>query len=77
LWPNGIKVVAERSWLGWLLGIVGLGALYLVAEGVAEWIHARDSVNDRLRKRVFHLALLVGLVLVFWAASASLLWVTD
>ena len=67
----------SKSWAGWLFGILGLGALYLAGEGVAEWIHARDNVKDPLRKRVWHLALLLAVVVVFWVASAALLSVNQ
>ena len=61
------------SWAGWLFGILGLGALYLAGEAVAEWIHSRDSTRNPLWKRVWHLALLLASVVVFWVASAALL----
>jgi hypothetical protein len=74
----GLPLTREsKSWAGWLFGILGLGALYLAGEGVAEWIHARDTVKDPLRKRVWHLALLLAVVVVFWLVSAALLSVNQ
>jgi quinol-cytochrome oxidoreductase complex cytochrome b subunit len=75
---SGFSLTREsRPWLAWLLGIVGLGTLYLLGEGVAEWIHSRDNISDPLVKRIFHLALLLVPVIVFGAASASLFLMTQ
>lgn len=65
--------MGSTSWAAWLLSILGLGALYLAGEGVAEWIHRRDTVGDRLWRRALHLALLLAVVVVFLVASAMLL----
>ena len=62
---------SSRSWSAWLVGVVALGALYLLGEGASDWINARDKVGHPLRKRVWHLALLLGMVaLVAIAAGA-------
>ena len=63
----------STSWVGWLLGILGLGVLYLIGEGAAEWIHGRDAVTDPLWLRALHLGLLLAAVLVLMAASISIL----
>lgn len=52
--------------LGWIIGVVALGALYVLGEWSGEWIHARDSVGHPLWKRLAHLAalLLTGALLL-------------
>jgi hypothetical protein len=60
-----------RSWTTWLVGLVALGVLYLLAEGGGEWIDKRDRVTHPLWKRVWHLALLLGLAVGISAAAAA------
>lgn len=54
----------------WLAGLLGLGALYLLGEGAAEWIGSREKVTDPLWKRVFHLQAMLAL----WAALMLVAW---
>jgi hypothetical protein len=59
--PLGHKA---RSAGGWLAGVVGFGALYLVGEGACEWLGSRDKVTDPLWVRALHL----GAMLALWGA---------
>jgi hypothetical protein len=62
---------SARSWTTWLVGLVALGVLYLFGEGGGEWINERDRVTHPLWKRVWHLALLLGLAVGISAAAAA------
>lgn len=62
---------ASRSWIAWLAGCVVLGLIWLLAEGVGEWVSSRDHVDDPLPRRVGNLALLLGsalVILVRWVS---------
>jgi hypothetical protein len=52
---------AARSPYAWLGGVLGLGALYLVGEGAAEWVSGPDKVTDPLWMRTLRLIALLGL----------------
>ena len=67
----------SRSWTAWLAGVVALGALYLLGEGAGEWIDARDKVSHPLWKRVWHLALLLGLVVLVAIAAGEIMRMTQ
>lgn len=64
---------SSRSWTAWLFGIVALGALYLLGEGAGEWIDARDKVSHPLWKRAWHLALLLGMVVLVATAAGEII----
>jgi hypothetical protein len=59
-----------RSPLAWIIGVVGLGALYVLAEESGDWIHARDSVDHPLWKRLVYLTVL----LMSGAALVASMW---
>jgi hypothetical protein len=63
----GFPLIASgsKSWSGYVLGILGLGALYLLSEGVAGSIGDRDRVTDPLWKRSMHLLFLLLVVAAF------------
>lgn len=63
----------SRSWIEWLLWMLGLGGLYLILEAAAEWIERRDTVEDPLPKRIWHLALLLAVGVIVWVAGMGLL----
>ena len=69
--------LTSRSWTTWLLGIIALGVLYLLAEGGGEWIDSRDKVSHPLWKRVWHLTLLLGLVLVVSVIAGAIVRVAQ
>ena len=70
-------LLSSRSWTTWLLGIVALGVLYLLGEGAGGWIGARDKVRHPLWKRVWHLALLLGLVAVVAVVAGAIIRVAQ
>lgn len=70
-------LLSRRSWTTWLLGVAALGVLYLLGEGAGEWIGARDKVSHPLWKRVWHLALLLGLVVVVAAVEGAIIRVAQ
>lgn len=57
----------------WLLGVLGLGALYLLGEGAGEWISSKDSVTDPLWKRFLHLLALLALI----GAFVAIVWLVQ
>jgi hypothetical protein len=60
---SGLEVLrSSRSWTAWLVGMAALGLLYLLGEGAGEWINARDKVTHPLWRRLWHLAVLLGVV---------------
>lgn len=58
---------SRQAWLG---GVLGLGALYLLGEGVGEWIGPKDKVTDPLWRRLLHLMALLAL----WSALILAAW---
>jgi|GraSoiStandDraft_41_1057321.scaffolds.fasta_scaffold188704_3 hypothetical protein len=64
---------SSRSWLAWLVGVMALGALYLLGEGAGDWINARDKVSHPLWRRVWHLALLLGMVALVAIAAGEII----
>src|SRR5262245_42674266 len=68
---SGFPLAANesKSWGGYVVGLLSLGALYLLGEGVAGAIGDRDRVTDPLWKRVTHLLLLLAVVGVFGAIA--------
>ncbi len=64
---------SSRSWLAWLAGIVSLGVLYLLGESAGEWINARDKISHPLWKRVWHLALLLGMAVLVAIAAGEVI----
>jgi hypothetical protein len=62
LWFGLPLLLSARSWTTWLLGILGLGVLYLLGEGGSEWIKKRDKRGHPLWKRAWNLTLLLGFV---------------
>src|SRR4029434_6331652 len=59
---SGLAVLrSSRSWTAWVVRIAALGRLYRLGEGAGEWINARDRVTHPLWKRVWYLALLLGM----------------
>ena len=70
-------LLSSRSWAAWLLGILALGVLYLLGEGGGNWIDARDKVTHPLWKRVWHLAVLLGWVVVVGAVAAVIIRMTQ
>jgi hypothetical protein len=70
---GGLPFAREsRSQVAWLLGIVGLGALWVTGEAVAAWIADPDQVSDPIWKRALRLSLLLALVVVVFAAATWL-----
>jgi hypothetical protein len=67
---------SSRSWTAWILGIGGLGVLYLLGEGAGEWISARDKVSHPLWKRAWHLALLLGLGVLVATLAGTIIRMT-
>jgi len=67
---------SSRSWSAWLVGVVALGVLYLLGEGAGDWINARDKVSHPLWKRVWHLALLLGVVALVAIAAGEVIRMT-
>jgi hypothetical protein len=63
----------SQSWIEWLFWMLGLGGLYLLLEAAGEWLERRDSVQDPLPKRIWHLALLLVGGVVVWVAGVGLL----
>ena len=51
---------AARSPYAWLGGVLGLGALYLLGEGAAEWIASQDKASDPYWMRALRLVALLG-----------------
>ena len=51
--------------------------LYLLGEGAGEWIGARDKVSHPLWKRVWHLALLLGMVVLVAIAAGEIVRMTQ
>jgi hypothetical protein len=63
----GLPIIQHsRSLVAATLGLAGLGVLYLVGEWIGERVHARDSTEHPLWKRLLHLAalLLTGVLLL-------------
>jgi len=52
---------------------MALGALYLLGEGAGDWINARDKVSHPLWRRVWHLALLLGMVALVAIAAGEII----
>ena len=75
---SGLEVLrSSRSWTAWLVGIGAFGVLYLLAEGAGEWINARDKVTHPLWKRVWHLALLLGMIVLIAIAAGEIVRMTQ
>ena len=49
-----------RSPQAWLAGILALGALAILGDGVGEFIGSRDKVTDPLWRRALHLVALLA-----------------
>jgi hypothetical protein len=65
----GLPIVQHaRSPLAAMLGLAGLGVLYVVGEWVGDRIHARDSTDQPLWRRVLHLAALLLSAVLLLAA---------
>ena len=75
---SGLEVLrSSRSWAAWLIGIVVLGVLYFLGGGAGEWIGARDKVTHPLWKRVWHLVLLLGMVVLVAIAAEAIVRMTQ
>ena len=75
---SGLEVLrSSRSWAAWAIGIVTLGVLYLLGGGAGEWIDARDKLTHPLWKRVWHLALLLGMVVLVAIAAEAVVRMTQ
>jgi hypothetical protein len=74
LWPPAIAV--GRAWTTWILGIVALEFCTFLAKEPA-WIGGRDKVSHPLWRRVWHLALLLGLVVVVAAVAGAIITVAQ
>ena len=75
---SGLEVLRlSRSWTAWSVGIAVLGVLYLLGEGAGEWVAARDKVTHPLWKRVWHLALLLGMAVLIAIAAGEIVWMTQ
>jgi hypothetical protein len=62
---SGLQVTkGARSVIAWAAGILGLGAIYIIGELGADWIHQRDRVSDPLLKRALHLLALLAFVVI-------------
>ncbi|HEY2931783.1 MAG TPA: hypothetical protein VGK99_08530 [Acidobacteriota bacterium] len=62
---SGLPVTkGARSVMAWVAGILGIGALYIIGELGADWIHQKDRVSDPLLKRVLHLLALLAFVVI-------------
>lgn len=73
LWLGFPLLLSSRSWIGWAVGTVALGALWLVGEGGGDWISSRDRVDHPLWKRLCHLALLLAFAAAVGAAVMGLI----
>ena len=43
-------------------GLIGLGAVYVIGEGVVGWVGERDKVTDPSWKRALHMAAMLGVL---------------
>jgi hypothetical protein len=67
----GLPVTRDAaSWPALLGGLMGLGGLYLLGEGVGEFTRSWDKVTDPLWKRVLHLMTLLAV----WGVVIMIVW---